>query len=438
MKSVRVAVLGGGVAGVSAAARLARSGRYAVELFEASDRLGGLHWSPVVGGLAYDIGAFVFDPAHEYLRTFPELVPMMVPVSHHSTSLHGGGELGPFPFSVTGHLRKHGRSSFARDLLDVVRCKLTARRKRTVREYCTYYLGSRLYETSGLRHYVERLYGMPEDQISLDFAYARLFQLSEQCGIRRNGPRLLARGLREASGTPWRCLVRPREGFQPMYGRVRNILVEAGVVVTLGAEITSLRAVGGGHLLTDQGTTRTFDLVISTIPMDTLAALTGLTLPCHPRTMTLVSLFYRFFGTLGFDGHCLYNYAPHGAWKRAVIFSNYYGTHEGDHYFTVECTVPQDATVDLEAMHRAFEEHIAGWPIFRGRLVRQGGEVTPRAYPVLRAGEEERIRASRQLLGQTGILLAGRQGRFAYISSAGASTEARQLVEALAEPISAH
>jgi protoporphyrinogen oxidase len=384
--------------------------------------------------LAYDIGAFVFDPAHEYLQTFPDLIPMMVPVSHHCTSLQRGGMLGPFPFSIAAHLRQNGRGSFALDLLDVARCKLTARRRRTVREYCTYYLGSRLYESSGLRYYVERLYGLPEDQLSLDFAHARLFQLAEQCGLRRNGPRVLARGLRGDRSAPWECLVRPREGFGPIYARLRSTLEQAGVTVSLGADISSIRPEGAAHALTSHGQTRTFDLVVSTIPMDSLAALTGVTLPFHPRTMTLVSLFYRFTGAVGFDGHCLYNYAPDGAWKRAVVFSNYYGTHEGEHYFTVECTIPGDAPVDLEATRRAFEAHIAGWPVFRGRLSWQGGVATPRAYPVLRAGEEEAIRASRQLLGQTGILLAGRQGRFAYTSSAGVSAEARHLVEALAEP----
>lgn len=420
------------MAGISAASRLARAGGYEVELFEEADRLGGLHWSPIIDGLAYDIGAFVFDPAHAYLQTFPDLIPKMVPVNHHCTSLQADGVVGPFPFSITGHLHRYGRRSFALDLLDVARCKVTARWRRTVREYCTYYLGRRLYESSGLRHYIERLYGLPESELSLEFARVRLFQLAEQCGLRRNGIRVLARGLMGVRSAPWRCLVRPREGFAPIYQQLHATLERAGVTVALGSNLSAVRPAPGGFTLAVDGRNRDFDLVVSTIPMDSLAGLLGLTLPFQPRTMTLASLFYRFRGDLGFDGHCLYNYAPNGTWKRAVVFSNYYGTVAGEHYFTVECTVPEGCTPDAERLRRDFEDHVSGWPIFGGRLSFQGSVATPRAYPVLRAGEEEAIRASRRLLESTRILLAGRQGRFAYASSAGVSEEARRLVEVLA------
>ena len=58
------AVLGGGIAGCTVAAELARSGRVSVTLFERAPRLGGLHRSERAGGFVFDIGAFVFVEGH--------------------------------------------------------------------------------------------------------------------------------------------------------------------------------------------------------------------------------------------------------------------------------------------------------------------------------------------------------------------------------------
>ena len=94
-----IAVLGGGVAGVMSAIHLARSGKWNVDLFEASDALGGLHQSPMVDGVPFDIGAFVFDSSHGYFSTFPSLRQAFVPIEY------GGGHCGPAVRSTCIHSR---------------------------------------------------------------------------------------------------------------------------------------------------------------------------------------------------------------------------------------------------------------------------------------------------------------------------------------------
>jgi hypothetical protein len=145
--------------------------------------------------------------------------------------------------------------------------------------------------------------------------------------------------------------------------------------------------------------------------------------------MQLVSLFYRFRGDVGFDGECLFNYSYDGEWKRFTLFSRYHGTLDGEEYFTVECTAPDTETVDLEARRRAFETHVRRWPILRGQLDYRGGLVTPRAYPVFRAGEEPLMKESRHRLEATGLALSGRQGRFEYKSSGDVAKGSRELAE---------
>ncbi|HVR38212.1 MAG TPA: hypothetical protein VMU84_03895, partial [Thermoanaerobaculia bacterium] len=57
--------------------------------------------------------------------------------------------------------------------------------------------------------------------------------------------------------------------------------------------------------------------------------------------------------------------------------------------------------------------------------------LTPRAYPVFRLGETEGIEADRQTLRALGINLAGRQGRFEFLTSHVAAEQARKVAQAL-------
>ena len=88
----RTAVLGGGVAGVVAAYELASQGG-SVELFEKENRLGGLHRSLALGGMVFDIGAFVFADQHELIRTFPFVKPEFARVEWTSISIRPDGSI---------------------------------------------------------------------------------------------------------------------------------------------------------------------------------------------------------------------------------------------------------------------------------------------------------------------------------------------------------
>ena len=424
-----VAVLGGGAAGVTAAAHLARSGQWRVELFEASDHLGGLHHSPLADGIAYDIGVFLFSRDHEYLRTFPGLADLLVPARFRPVALRASGRMDAYPFSIQGYVRDYGYPRFFLDLADLLGCKWSSRRRDTFRRFCTYYLGNGIYERTGLRAYAERLYELPDREIGLELARSRLQAVAEQCSLRRNALQILGHWAARRDPPGQLALVRPAAGFQVMYEHIARDLERAGVRLRLRSAIRRVERSKSGFCLDLGEGSAEFDKVLSTIPVDSAAQLVGVSLPFVPPTMQLVSLFYRFRGDTGFDGECLFNYSFGGDWKRLTLFSHYHGTVDGDDYFTVECTARDTEVVDLEARRRAFEAHIAGWPVLRGRLDYRGGAVTPRAYPVFRVGEEHLVKESRRQLEATGITLAGRQGRFEYLSSADVASRSRAVAE---------
>lgn len=426
---MRIAILGGGVAGTVLAGSLLDTpdaGGIEVSLFEQNDRLGGLHRSEEFGGLQYDIGCFLFDREHAFLRAFPFLYDSFCEVDHNSRVLSRSGRLDTFPITIAGYRRERTNLEFAGDLVALLGAKIRSRRRNTLRSYVEYYLGPRVYRTSGLKGYIERFYGRPDTEVDFAFARQRLGGLPRGAGLRKNGFRFLSDLFGDLRGAPppsqpWPCLVRPVAGFGSVYDAVRSHLESQGVEVRTGLRIEAVeRRDGGGFRIEGEGIDdRDFDMVVSTIPPGPMARLVGIETGPPPSTIRLVSLCYRFTGTLAFeDAGMLYNFTPDGAWKRLTLFSAQYGRDRGDHYFTVECTLPRHDRSTVEELRLDFEGHIREHRVvFDGEADFQGSILTEHAYPVLTAEEIERNRRTAEGLAEFGITLTGRQATFVHRTS---------------------
>jgi phytoene dehydrogenase-like protein len=431
---VRVAVLGGGVAGVVLAHELSRDPRFRIDLVERDSRLGGLHRSVLLGGVAYDIGAFAFEESRGLLHSFPSLQPLFMKIKYVRKSLTSRGSLDAYPLSLRGYARDHGFSGLCLAAADLAISKARYWKRDSFASFVRYYLGDRLYRGSGLKHYVERFYCAGEDEIDLEFARQRLVVMEQECSLRRAALRAVTRpfgvGARLNAWREWVAWVRPQGGFGVVYQAVRGILESRGVSVLTGRQIGSIAREGGEFVIDFPDETRRYHRVVSTIPVP--AALRYVGLP--PRAggaieyMKLYSLFFRFTGDPGHDAAVLYNFTSGGRWKRLAAFSNLYGTVDGEHYFVVECTLPPGDGSSLEEQARGFEEHISRAGLFRGELRYQGGVVTEEAYPIYRNGKLGEIAEMRQLLNRAGIDTVGRQGRFEYISSSVAAERSIELV----------
>jgi|GEM_PF-5882585 len=131
------------------------------------------------------------------------------------------------------------------------------------------YLGDVLYERTGFRAYIQRLYGLPDHEIDMEFAARRLFFLQDVCSVRRRAARsvqrLLGRG--NVSFDAPDVLVRPEAGFGPVYDAIHAALVTRGVAVHLGSAPEAIRRHGSGtfELLLENGVRR-YDRVVSTCP----------------------------------------------------------------------------------------------------------------------------------------------------------------------------
>ena len=444
----KIVILGGGVAGLVAARTLANYPEIEIELFEGQDRLGGLHQSIELNGLVFDIGAFEFFPYHELILAFPEILKHYLPIQQVNRVVTPTGHLSPYPFSIASYLQSYGRLDFLLSLASGLAGRLLYRQPRTLDAWVRFHIGNRFYRKTGLQAYIERLYGGSTREVDLEFGRVRLAQIEAVGSLAQVvrqylAPALRARSKAQGQAAPpspdstsdggYPSLVRPRQGFAYLYdGLIKPLLQAAGVAVTTSSQIYSIRRDPQGFAITtDRGVTRC-DQVISTLPLQTSARLCGLaTGPAYLKYQPMVSLFYRFRGTIHSDATILYNFTPSGSWKRIVFLSRYYGQHQGQDYFTVE--VPGGTHTPMERLTSAFEQQITALNLMEGTYQYLGHATTQTAYPLYRVNSMAELRQTQSALRAFGLELVGRQAEFSHIGSSQVAGRARHLATALGE-----
>lgn len=430
----RIAVLGGGVAGISASHHLAALGCQ-VHLLERTDRLGGLLQSVEHDGLAFDVGAFLLPGHHELFASFPSIRELFVPVRPRQLIYPPRGAPDVYPLSLRGYLHNYGLPESVHSLLDLLYCKVSCRRQDTLPTFLKYCMGGRIYRNSGLKNYVERLYGLPDHMVALQFSERTIVRIRSRLPTRVLRARVMAAGRRLRGIPPPVRLARPESGFPAVYERIHEQLLSDGVEVRLGCAVDAVRREGEGYRVWLDGKVEEFDLVVSTLPIPVMLRLVGAAPDMEFDNLHLLSLFYR--GRVRPGGSALYNFSAEGRWKRITVFSRYYGRKGGTDYLTVEVSTRDISPPSLQALREDFERHAAGLGMFEGRPEYVGDQVTPRAYPVFRVGDPERVAAERAKLARYGIPLIGRQGDHVYLSSQGVAQRAAALAAQVGRDVQA-
>jgi len=420
----RVAVLGGGAAGVVTADTLARRGAE-VDLFERNSILGGLHRSVEVDGDVFDIGAFFFTRDHALIQAFPAAQPLLVEVDHHAVSITPSGSLDGYPCTPRGYMRDHGPWRSALAFGDLLLSRARYRHPDTVPAYSMHSLGRAVYRNAGLKEYLERFYGAPDSDIDLDVVRPRLSVLVHYARLGR----LVRLGLRPKHRRLQPHFARPRAGFPSFYDVMAESLGTLGVNVRRGVTLTSMRRAADRFELEWEGGSAVYDHVVSTIPPPLALRLMHEDPGPDAPHISLLSLFYR--GRLRIPGNVIYNFTHDGRWKRFTVFSRLYGPSGDGDYMTVEVTGVGAMTPRVDELAADFERHAASLSIFEGVPRRVGHTVTERAYPAALRGQRAPIDAQRARLAAHGVMLVGRQGNNSYISSHDVALAARELASGI-------
>jgi len=421
-------VLGAGISGLVSASILLQQGNRSVVVLDEYDHVGGNHIDYTRGSYTYDIGSLIFQDDSPLLAHFPEILPRYVPIEPSWARLNPQGVVTHYPFSIRDDVLAAGGPELLRMVGSAVAGRLGKRRQNNVKDFTEHLLGGRFVERSGLGYYMERLCGLPPEQIDLEFAETRLEWLRDQASVRN----LVRRVLRSMRGNPEapsrnRQLARPHEGYAYLYEPAVRSLAARGAELRLGTDLHGIRKVGDLFEVASSGGTVQGRRVVSTIPIDRSLELCGLAAPGEPLpTVTLISLFFSFEGDRGFGPAILYNFSRDGAWKRITMYSDFYGLSEGREFFTAE-VIGHRVGSAVDAAEDDFRTHCGANRLFVGELRLEGSHTLENAYPIYTAGSGNRARAGVRALRSFGVESLGRQGGFQYQPTARASTvEAEQ------------
>jgi protoporphyrinogen oxidase len=182
-----VVVLGGGVAGLSAAYVLSKAGSRVV-LCERDKDVGGLSRTVVHGDYRFDLGGHRFFTKDKNLEGFlKELMGAEFVVTPRSSKIYLHGKYFDYPLKPKNALFGLGMGTTARIILDYVfeKVKNLARRPKIVslEDWVVSNFGRTMFNLY-FKEYSEKVWGLPCDQISEEWVAQRIKGLSLKVAIR--------------------------------------------------------------------------------------------------------------------------------------------------------------------------------------------------------------------------------------------------------------
>jgi protoporphyrinogen oxidase len=412
-------ILGAGISGLVAAKILGQGGHPDVLIVDEYGWIGGNHISCNFGAFTFDIGTIIFQDDSPLMRYFPELLPLYHPISWSISRVAPDNVVREYPLSMKEEVFGAGPTAMARIFGSIVWGRRRLRGFANADEYARYWIGSRLFESSGLADYIKRFYGVPASAIDPTFAQKRMGWLADGASVQKVLKKLFAKLFaRKQASQPNRSFVRPRSGFEALYAAARQTLEHENTRFALGERVQQITREGAGfRILTDR-----LDIscgrLISTIPVDQAYRLCGLGDPGPLPYSRLISLFFRFSGERGFRSSILYNFAREGDWKRLTMVSDFYGPAEGQEFFAVEVTTTETGPDVAERAAAATLADLVAKGLFKGALHVVGSHLLDHAYPVYVHGAAERAQHMVAALAEFGVESMGRQGGFNYLPTA--------------------
>ena len=230
-------VVGAGPAGLTAAWALLQSGRQCTVLEQDIEYVGGLSRTVSVNGNRFDIGGHrFFTKSPEIAQLWDELLPDdFITVDRLSRIFYEGNYL-PYPLQVGTTMRSLGPRRSARIIGSYLNARLRPRDENTFEDWVINRFGKHLYETF-FQTYTEKVWGMPCDEISRDFAAQRIRGLSIAD---------LFRDLFRGSNSPKKpkTLIEqfryPRLGPGQLWERVADIIEDGGSEIHHGEQVVRI------------------------------------------------------------------------------------------------------------------------------------------------------------------------------------------------------
>lgn len=410
-----VVVLGGGIAGLAAADRLCRAG-WRVRIIERELQSGGLHRARHIGPYTFDLGSIFYEENARLFGLAPDVRDLCPRVMRIQRRIAPDGTIRHYPLEPREFLSQPPLR-LARSTIDLAWSRLTVRRDGTLDAISRKRLGRAFFESTGLASYIARFHHVSPREIDESFFFHRMAFVERVTRLDVLS-RLTLRSVLSSAPVGARArrplYVRPRQGFEPIFDSIVRRLAAAGVEFCFGEDLISLRRAGGCFLVRTASGVCCPQAVVSTIPLDTLhKAMFGV-----PSGLVSLDMTTLFVSAARLDrglGNVLFNFHPLGRWKRATIYSRIYPDALTDREFlAVETTIPQAGGHDPHRTFEDFRRHM-GTLGLADDLLLEGHERAESCYPLYAPGSGAIVRQVLHRIAQTGVVLAGRQGRFEYL-----------------------
>lgn len=422
-----VAVVGAGPAGLTVAYQLAKAG-ISVEVFEAGIAVGGMARSFPLWGQIVDLGPHRFlssDPRVnrlwlEVLGRDYDMVSRLTRIYYSQTFFH-------YPLQPFNALAGLGVIKAALCVASYAWSRINPPADTSSFDgWVVSRFGRRLYEIF-FKSYSEKLWGIPCEQLDADFASQRIKKFSLLEAI-KSAAKMERRGKHKTLADEFAY---PREGAGMLYERMREKIAAMGGRIHLNAPV---EAVFPGTLGTEDpkisfagGASKSFDHVVSTMPITQLVARMGAPPDVleHARSLRFrntILVYLRIAGESLFPDQWIYIHSRGLRTGRVTNFRNWSpGICKGepDTILCLEYWCYDDDAVwkaeDRDLIDLATREIVSTSLVQEGRVIAGHVLRVPKCYPVYSRGYKQHLKPVEEYLSScAGITAIGRYGSFKY------------------------
>ena len=415
--SSRIAVIGAGPAGLTAAYRLATSG-VPVDLYEADSKVGGM-------AKTLDLGPHRFFSGDRRVNSlWLEVMGKDYSLVNRMTRIYYKQRFFDYPLNAKNVFQNFGPVESARCFLSLIG-KGPSVEDGSYESWLVSRFGRRLFEIF-FRPYSEKLWGLPCSQIDADFAAQRIRKLSlieaAKSALRPNG--------QKGHRTLCDQFAYPNGGTGALYERMAEALVKNGGNLFTNTLVRKVlvedKEVKGLELMT--GEKREYSQVISSMPLTLLVRALGDLPPAvvdgvsKLKFRNTILVYLRVSGEDLFPDQWIYVQSPELKLGRMTNFRNW-GPHlnsgKPDTILCLEywCFSEDDAwKMDDEGWARVAIPELRKTGLIGDRQILDAHvHRVPRCYPVYHLGYKEALRPVEEYLRTIqGLDLIGRYGSFKY------------------------
>jgi protoporphyrinogen oxidase len=429
---MKIIILGGGLSGLTCGLTFIKAG-HEVVILEKEDELGGLARSYRKGPFTFDYGPhFLFSPkAVEVLSSLLErdFSVELLKLKGFKGKMYFDHRYFNFPFEPKNLFSNIRRIKLPTILLNFLISQLNGVRNSDTVNVDTWIkgrVGEKLYEYTNLGHYIEKLYGLPPNQISRDWGIQKLKFLNSL-----NFQSLTKKILSEGKAKQ-KCIFYPPTGIDYLSVCLGEAIAKRGGKIHLQSEVLEVlwhkQQVEIAFQNNDGTKVITGDFIISTMPVNKLIEIlrpvpSDLTDSAkNLRNRTLLALFLMINRQSVTKHGCIYFSEKRFPFKRMTEFRNLSAVTapEGKTALCIEMTREQGEVIHAEEIKEGiFKKVIFG--LEKDLFLRESDvddyilKTMPFAYPVYDLsylGNLSRILS--YLARFHNIVTLGRNGLFTY------------------------